>query len=172
MASWNLVSGSYQPDDDDVNVIPNATQNPANDYNMVGTEDHPWHGATFASANYSFMFHSNPEADRIIMGYEVIPNWATTYGRVNIMQSDSESGLAGVTMRQMSETAPMIVFAGTEGSAIGNTFSTFSGGNGGTVGPQGKGNAPAGWKFVKMMKVKINSSPEQTDQWIPIFEKD
>ncbi len=72
------------------NLIPNADSGtPA-----VGTIYDPWFGATFASANYNFMYHCNYEYDRIIMGYEVIPNWATTYGRVNIMQSDTESGLA------------------------------------------------------------------------------
>lgn len=147
------------------NLIPHvANPDPPEGTNALGTPDDPWYGATIGSENFTLLFHANRGAERILMGFEVIPNWATMTARINMIQLDTESALAVLSLRQMAETSPMIVFAGTEGNNFTATISTRDGSGSNVVGPK---DGLGGWKFAqKMIKVDTNGGP----YWMPLFE--
>lgn len=148
---------------EDKNLIPSVdTGHPT-----LGTSNDPWYGATFASENFAFMYHCNHDYDRIIMGYEAIPNWATTYGRVNIMQSNTESDLAVLSLRQMAPEAPIAVIAGTEEGDQDATISTATGGGIVAPGPKLKGLGSFGWEHSgEMMQVNLNGKK----RWLALYK--
>lgn len=58
-------ANGIRPNTPDVNITPNPSS-PGDDKNMVGTPNHPWDGATFASPNFTLLFHANRGAERIL----------------------------------------------------------------------------------------------------------
>lgn len=152
------------PEVPDKNAVPNVVEGSPS----LGTPDDPWHGVTVKSESFTLLIHANKGADRVIMGFEVIPNWATMTARINMIQLDEESELAVLSLRQMSPEAPLTVLAGTEANDQDATISKVNG-TGAVDGPKKKfGMDTYGWKFAnKMEKVNLNGTIYYRPLYLP-----
>ncbi len=155
-------------DDDGVdrNIIPNVDEgNPT-----VGTVQDAWHGIAIRGSGVVPLLYTWYEYDRLMVGYNGLPSITALKGRTCIQQGNSSAAISVLHLDQKDEDQPILYIDGAEAGNQTATISTFTGGSGAVDGPTRKGGAPAGWKFVKMMKVKVNST--ENEFWIPIYEKE